>query len=102
LRGIDFEKQVPIPLIYKGEAVEAGFRVDVLVEKKVIVEIKAVDRVLPVHEAQLLTYVRLTGKRVGLLLNFKVVVLKNGIHRKSFKFLLSPSLRASVLGVGFV
>lgn len=82
LRKISFEHQVELPLNYKGIDLDAGYKIDLIYEKKVIVELKAVERVLPVHEAQLLTYMKLTGIRVGLLLNFNVPVLKNGIYRR--------------------
>ena len=82
LRNIPYQCQQPIPLLYKGDPVEAGFRADLIVADKVVVEIKAVDTLLGVHEAQLLTYLRLTGKRVGLLINFNVPMLKEGIRRK--------------------
>lgn len=81
LRGLAFESQLPIPLLYKGEKVGDDLRLDLWVEKKVVVEAKAVVALLPVHEAQLLTYMRLTKSRVGLLVNFNVPVLKDGIRR---------------------
>lgn len=77
-----YEHQVELPLNYKGMDLDAGYKIDLIYERKVIVELKAVERVLPVHEAQLLTYMKLTGIRVGLLLNFNVPVLKNGIYRR--------------------
>ncbi|MEA3309316.1 MAG: GxxExxY protein, partial [Chloroflexota bacterium] len=82
LRGIEFEKEKPLPINYKGERIECGYRLDFLVEGKVVVELKSVDGIHPVHEAQLLTYLRLTGCRVGLLINFNVPVLKDGIKRR--------------------
>ncbi len=82
LRGIEFEKEKPLPVNYKGERVECGYRLDFLVEGKVVVELKSVDGIHPVHEAQLLTYLRLTGCRVGLLINFNVPVLKDGLKRR--------------------
>jgi len=82
LQNIPFERQVEIPLNYKGVALDAGYRIDLIFDKRVIVELKAVEVVLPVHEAQLLTYMKLTSIRVGLLLNFNVPVLKEGIHRR--------------------
>jgi len=80
-RGLKVERQVPVPLEYKGKKLEAGFRIDMLVEKCVIVELKAVEGVLPIHEAQILTYLKLTGQRVGLLLNFNVLSMKKGVKR---------------------
>ncbi len=81
-RGIAFEQQVALPIRYKGIQLDCGYRIDILVENLVVVELKAVEKILPVHEAQLLTYLRLSGKRVGLLINFFVPVLKDGILRR--------------------
>jgi len=81
LRGISFECQKPLPLEYKGVKLECGYRIDLLVAGLVIVEIKSVEALAPIHEAQLLTYLKLTGVKVGLLINFNVVVLKEGIRR---------------------
>jgi GxxExxY protein len=82
LRGIPFRKQVPIPIIYKGVHAECGYRIDILVREEVVIEVKAVEAIHPVHEAQLLTYMRLADKHVGLLINFCVPVLKDGIVRR--------------------
>ena len=82
LQKISFERQVDLPLNYKGIDLDAGYLIDLIFDKRVIVELKAVERVIPVHEAQLLTYMKLTGIRVGLLLNFNVPVLKDGIYRR--------------------
>ena len=81
LRKISFENQLCLPLIYKGERIGDDLKLDVLVEGKVVVELKAVKELEPVHESQLLTYMRLTKCRVGLLINFNVPVLKRGIKR---------------------
>lgn len=81
LQGISFETQVELPLLYKGERVGDGLRLDMFIEKAVIVENKAVETLMPVHEAQLLTYMKLLKCRVGLLINFNVPILKNGIKR---------------------
>jgi GxxExxY protein len=81
LRGIAYERQRPLQVVYKGEVLDATYRLDLVVEGCVVVEVKAVEEVLPVHKAQLLTYLRLTGLRLGLLLNFKVPVLTRGISR---------------------
>jgi GxxExxY protein len=81
LHGIDTLKQIPMPLVYKGQKLDAGYRIDLLVDNKVVVEIKAVDALAPVHTAQVLTYLKLSGCRVGLLINFNVVFLKDGIKR---------------------
>lgn len=79
--GIFVVSQVPVPLIYKEIKFEAGFRLDLLVENKVIVEIKANEALAPVHFAQTFTYLKLSEKKLGLLLNFNVKYLKDGIHR---------------------
>ena len=80
-RGLSVRRQVHLPLEYDGERVDVAYRIDLLVEEQVIVEVKAVAKILPVHKAQLLSYLRLTGLRVGLLLNFHEVRLKHGITR---------------------
>lgn len=80
-QNLTVEQQVVIPLKYKQLQVENGYRVDMLVEGELIVELKSVDALLPVHSAQLLTYLKLTGFRLGLLLNFKVDVMRKGIKR---------------------
>jgi GxxExxY protein len=82
LRGLSVQCQVPIPVIYKGEKIDCGYRIDILIEDSVIIEVKAVDKLHPIHEAQLLTYLKLSGKRVGLLINFNVLMLKDGIKRR--------------------
>ena len=82
LRGLRFDRQVEIPAEYKGVKLDCGYRLDILVEGKVIVEVKSVEALLPIHEAQLLTYLHLAGKRVGLLINFNTPVLKKGIIRR--------------------
>jgi GxxExxY protein len=82
LRGIPFERQVSLPLEYRGIKCECGYRLDILVGGAVVVEVKSIEAIAPIHEAQLLTYLRLGGWRVGLLMNFNVVVLKDGIRRK--------------------
>ena len=80
-RGIRFERQKPLPLDYKGIRLDCGYRLDIIIEAKVVVEIKAVDRIMPIHEAQMLTYLRLSGVKIGLIINFNVPVLKEGIKR---------------------
>lgn len=80
-RGVPFERQVSLPVVYDDVRLEAGLRLDVLVDGQVVVELKSVDTLLPIHEAQLQTYLKLSGHRLGLLLNFNVVRLKNGIKR---------------------
>ena len=79
--GFDVKKQLPIPLTYKNMKFEAGFKLDLLVNDKVIIELKSVSKLLPVHYAQTLTYLRLSDKKLGLLINFNVKFLKNGVHR---------------------
>ncbi|ALO15786.1 GxxExxY protein [Salinivirga cyanobacteriivorans] len=79
--GINAVTQVPVPLIYKEIKFEAGYRLDLLVENKVIVEVKSTENLAPVHFAQTLTYLRLADKRLGLLINFNSKFLKDGIHR---------------------
>lgn len=80
-RGISFQHQVSVPVVYDAMRLEAGLRLDVVVEECVIVEIKAVEKLIPLFEAQLLTYLKLTGCRVGLLVNFNVPLLKDGLQR---------------------
>ncbi len=80
-RGFHVDTQVALPVIYEGEKLELGYRIDLLVENRVIVEVKCVEAIHPVHEAQLLSYLRLSGKNVGLLINFYVAHLKDGIKR---------------------
>lgn len=80
-RGLTVERQKSVPVVYKGLSFDEGFRLDLLVNNQVIVELKCVDALLPIHEPQLLSYLKLTGLKVGLLLNFKVPVLKQGIKR---------------------
>ena len=82
LRGLIVQYQVPLPVFYKGVKVDCGYRIDMIVNDAVILELKAVEQLLPIHEAQLMTYLRLTGKRVGLLINFNVELLKHGIIRR--------------------
>jgi GxxExxY protein len=79
--GLQFQREVYLPLIYKERRIDRSLRLDFLVENLIILELKSTDAILPVHEAQLLTYLKLTGKQIGLLINFKVPLLKNGIHR---------------------
>jgi GxxExxY protein len=78
---IAFRRQVPLPVIYKSVRLDCGYRMDIVIEDKVIVELKTVERLMPVHEAQLLTYLKLSGIPTGLLLNFSSAVLKDGLRR---------------------
>ena len=82
LKDIPYRYEWPFPLEYKGLRMKCGYRVDLLVADAVVVETKSIEAIAPVHEAQLLTYMRLGGWKVGLLINFNVLVLKNGIRRK--------------------
>lgn len=80
-RGFKVEQQKPLPIIYGPVKLDCAYRLDLLVEDKVIVEVKAVDQLLPIHQAQLLSYLKLSGCELGLLINFNVQALKQGIHR---------------------
>jgi GxxExxY protein len=82
LRGLPFACQVDLPVSYKGLKLDCGYKIDVVVNDEVIVELKAVERIHPVHEAQLLTYLKLSGKKVGLLINFNSSLLTQGIIRR--------------------
>lgn len=81
-QGLQVERQKALPVIYNSIKLDAGYRIDLLVENSVIVELKSVDAIAPIHEAQLLTYLKLSGKKLGLLINFNVKLLKNGIMRR--------------------
>ncbi len=81
LRNIPFERQKPVPVVYKGVQLDCGFRLDLLVGDLVVVELKAVDALMPIHQAQVLTYLKLTGCKLGLLINFNVLRLREGIKR---------------------
>jgi GxxExxY protein len=85
-RGLKVEQQKPLPVVYRGAKLDCGYRLNLLVEEIVIVEVKAVDRLAPIHLAQLLSYLKLSGCRVGLLINFNVKVLKDGIRRVVNRF----------------
>lgn len=76
-----FRRQLPLPVLYKGIQLECGYRMDLVLDDLVIIEVKAIERLLPIHEAQLLTYLKLAGKSVGLLINFNVPVLRTGLKR---------------------
>ncbi len=78
---LGFRRQVPLPVTYKSVRLDCGYRMDVVVEDRLVLELKTVERLLPVHEAQLLTYLKLSGLRTGLLMNFNTPVLKDGIKR---------------------
>jgi len=81
LRRIPFERQKPMPVVYKEVKLECGYRMDFVVDSRVVVELKVVDSLAPIHAAIVLTYLRLSGCKIGLLMNFNVTVLKNGIRR---------------------
>lgn len=80
-RGLHVEEQVPMPIVFEGIRIDIGYRLDILVEREVLVELKAVTKVLPIHHAQLLSYLRLSGQHIGLLLNFHVPRMREGIMR---------------------
>ena len=82
IRGITFERQVPIPVEYKGVKLDCGYRPDIIVDETILIEIKAVDSVLSIHDAQLLSYLKLGGWKIGLLINFNVELLKHGLRRR--------------------
>lgn len=79
--GLNYQRQVALPVVYKGIKLDCGFRMDLVVEDEVVLELKTVEHLLPVHSAQLLTYLKLSGKHVGLLMNFNEAVLRNGLKR---------------------
>jgi GxxExxY protein len=82
LKGLDFKRQVDLPILYKGLKLDCGYKIDLIVRNEVLLELKSVEKWLPVHEAQLLTYLKLTGLKVGLLINFNVPILTHGIVRR--------------------
>ena len=92
-----FQRQVPLPVIYKGIKLDCGYKMDLLVEDTVIVELKTVEQLIPVHSAQLLTYLKISGKPVGLLMNFNEAVLRKGLKR-----LVNDFLEPRRLGVSAV
>jgi GxxExxY protein len=81
IRGFTFERQKPLPVFYKGVKLDCGYRLDIVVEGLVILELKAINSIEPIHEAQLLTYLKLSNLKLGILINFNVSILKNGIKR---------------------
>ena len=82
MSGIPFERQVPIAVEYKGVKLDCGYRADIVDDGMILVEIKAIDSLLPIHDAQLLSYLKLGGWKIGLLINFNVELLKNGLRRR--------------------
>ena len=93
LRSLDVESEIPQPVEYKGKQVEVGYRLDMLVEGCVIVENKTVERLLPIHQAQLLTYMKLRGCKLGYLINWNVSLIKNGIKRMVLDY--RPDLKST-------
>ena len=81
LRGINYQRQLPVPLNYKGKVVEVGFRADVVIGGKLLLELKAVEQVIPVHQAQIITYLKILKLPLGLLINFNELLIKDGIRR---------------------
>ena len=81
INGVQFHRQMPIPVVYKGLNLECGYRIDIIVEGSLILELKSVERILPIHEAQLLTYMKLSQINVGLLINFNVPLIRDGLKR---------------------
>lgn len=84
LRGLRFQRQVELPVTYKGLKLDCGYKLDIVVEEQIVLELKSIEQILPIHQAQLLTYLRLSGKRLGLLINFNVAVLKKRNCEKDF------------------
>jgi GxxExxY protein len=82
--GLQIERQIPVPVIFKDIKLQCGYRIDILVENTVVIELKSVDALAPIHEAQILTYLKFSNKKIGLLINFNVTLLKNGIKRYLF------------------
>lgn len=85
IRGIRYESEVPIPLEYKGMVVDQVYRVDFMVDNKVVIELKSLEEIKDIHKSQVLTYLRLTGRKLGLLINFRTSLIKNGIYRVANK-----------------
>ena len=85
LQGIRFERQFPLPVEYKGLPIDCGYRIDVLVEGWLLIELKAVERLLPIHSAQVITYLKLSGLETALLVNFNVAYLRDGLRRLSLR-----------------
>jgi len=96
LRAIPFQREVTLPIAYKGELLESGYRIDFVIGKELIVELKSVEQLLPIHEAQIITYMKLANTGDGLLINFNVPILCYGIRRMFWPPLKPPHLRSSV------
>jgi GxxExxY protein len=95
LRNIQVQRQIPVPVLYRNMRLEAGFQIDLLVGGRIVVEVKATETTLPIHEGQLVTYLKLSGYRLGLLINFNVRLIEDGIRRR----IIPPSLAPLRLGV---
>jgi GxxExxY protein len=93
LKGLAYEQQKPIPVVYRGTKLDCGYRADIIAERRVIIEIKAISAVAPVHEAVMLTYLRLSGCKIGLLINFHSALLKDGIRRYVWHYDQPPEER---------
>ncbi len=78
---IEFARQVALPIAYKQIKLDCGYRMDLVIDRSLVIEIKAIERLIPIHDAQLLTYLRLSGHRIGLLMNFHAILLKDGLRR---------------------
>ncbi len=85
IRGIGYESELPIPLVYKGIVVDQVYRADFMVDNKVVIELKSLEEIKDIHKSQVLTYLRLTGRKLGLLINFRTSLIKNGIYRVANK-----------------
>jgi GxxExxY protein len=96
-RGLRVETQVWLPVIYDGVEIEGGYKIDLLIEGQVVVELKVVEQILEIHKAQLLSYLKLSGKHLGLLINFNVVHLRDGIRRLANNLPSSASLASSAV-----
>lgn len=81
IRKLEYRRQVPVPVVYKGVKLECGYRIDILVAGSIVLELKSIEAIAPVHEATLLTYLRLSGNTLGLIISFNVPILKDGIRR---------------------
>jgi GxxExxY protein len=92
IRAIAFERQVPIPVEYKGVKLDCGYRADIVVDRKILVEIKAIDSLLPIHDAQLLSYLKIGSWKIGLLINFNVELLKQGLRRRVLRLVEKVTL----------
>ena len=97
LRGLSFESQKPLPVEYKGKRLDCGYRLDIVVDNAIILELKACEAIMQIHKAQLLTYLKLSGLHLGLILNFNVPVMRDGIVRMVNKLKEKPSASSASL-----